>query len=175
VAGAQQPPAAGWEGRQRRLARSSCPAGSALAAPWPPAPARHHASCSTRAAPGAAQMCGFTRENAAAQRQAFPPFPVIHGTVLAGGSGVEPPQQMANGSSAGVGAPAVAPRPLGGPQQLAGLASSVHQLRVPLLLLAQLGLAAAAGAVAARQWDKRSKALGPSLPGLGHRSPRAQR
>ena len=97
------------------------------------------------------QECGYTPEAAAAARQAYPPLPLIHGTVLAEGSPLEGPTEAAEDQPAGrTGAAAArAGRRRREEQQLLALASGGRVLRVPLLLLAQLGLAAAVGAVAA--------------------------
>ena len=119
-------------------------------------------------------MCGFTKEAAHALRQAYPPFPVIHGTVLAEGSSVAPPPLAAGGGAAALAeaAAAAAAQRAGDQQQqeqeqqqqLLELASSAGLLRGPMLLVVQLGLAAVAGAVAALRWDKHRAKGAPPAP-----------
>jgi hypothetical protein len=78
-------------------------------------------------------------------RQAFPPFPVIHGTVLANWSG--PAARPAAAAGAAVQQQAW--------QRSTWLRAGVQlQLGHVLLLLLALGVSAAAGAAAAVSWDR---------------------
>ena len=114
--------------------------------------------CPCTAAP-CPQQCGFTEAAALQAREAYPPLPVIHGTVLA-----EPQAAAAAAVGAVVAAAADADAAA---EKVAGLSPLARPQ-----MLAALGMAAAGGALAALLWTKRLGQQTRSLPSAAWSPPR---